>query len=63
MTTQTLTPLTHAEREAAAYSNFCAARDRGDWAEAGRLWQAFTEVHKERPAEVVRAIEEAKGLA
>lgn len=62
MTTQTATPISHAEKEAAAYNAFCSARDRGDWAEAGRLWQRFTEIHKERPAAVVRAMEEAKGL-
>lgn len=55
--------ITHAEQEAAAYSNWMAAVRRQDHSEAQRLWKVYADVHAQRPAEVVRAMEAQKGLA
>lgn len=57
-----VTETTHAEKENAAYAAWMAAVRRQDHEEASRLWKEYTEIHKQRPPEVVRALEEAKGL-
>jgi hypothetical protein len=54
--------MTHAEREAEALSLWWAAVGRKDHAEQHRLWEAYAEIHAQRPPAVVRALEEAKGL-
>jgi hypothetical protein len=62
MTTLTETT-THAQREAQAYSQAMDAARRGDRKEFGRLWAQYAQIHAQRPAAVVEAMETAKGLA
>lgn len=62
MTSTTLNHTSHAEREAAVYASWKAAVAKGDRAEIDRRWADLVNVIKDRPAEVVKAMEEAKGL-
>jgi hypothetical protein len=54
--------VSHAEREAAAYANWMAAVRRQDHGEIHRLWFELRDLINSRPACVVRAMEDAKGL-
>jgi hypothetical protein len=60
--TTLLEPVSHAERELAAYNNAMSAAKRKDYAEHARLWAEFKRIHAQRPAEVVRAMEVKMGL-
>lgn len=53
--------LTHAEREAAAYNAAMSASARKT-PDAFNLWRRYADIHAQRPAEVVRAMEERQGL-
>jgi hypothetical protein len=54
--------LTHAEKEAALLNACLAAKSRGDELEARRLWLALADLHSQRPAAVVEAMEKRMGL-
>ena len=52
----------HLSREARIYSQFVEAVQRDDRQEAARLWALFTQLHSQRPAELVRQMERERGL-
>lgn len=62
--TETRAPaeLSHAEQEAAAYSAFLSAVQRGDKDEAAKLWGEVDRLIKGRSQAVVDAMEKRMGL-
>lgn len=54
--------LSHAEREACELNNMLAARKRGDTAAERAHWERIRELHWQRPAGVVEAMERGRGL-
>jgi hypothetical protein len=56
-----VTDLSHAQKEAAAYSAAMSASARGD-PQAFRLWREFARIHSERPQAVVEEMEKRMGL-
>lgn len=52
----------HLARESAAYEAYLAAGERGDHAEADRLWKLYRELHAAQPKSMVERLEREKGL-
>lgn len=51
------------DREKAAWDAYLDAVKRQNKTEATRLWNIYTDIHRQRPDSMVRRLERAKGLS